>query len=507
MEELFANASTDELINIIDQFNLPPKKEFEITEKDEQDLFESACLLIEELVKSDPIAYIQPNFHETILDSVIEMLHQLFDENKFYINKDEYDEDYEEDLEDFILTIVEEALKLFYKHIAPIRSYKKTFVRKTKTNIEKLEKQINYLTSVPQPEQRTNEWYAFRYKYLTASNIWKAFISQSTKNQLIYEKCKPLYSGTTDTEVSSSSSGVNTESPMHWGQKYEPVSVAFYEHLYRTKVSEFGCIPHKTISCLAASPDGINTCKTSGRYGRMLEIKNIVNREINGNPKMEYWIQMQMQLEVCDLNECDFLETRFTEYADEEEFMADTIPLAIPLEVGSLEVGANEVGANEVGANEVGTLEATQDIFTSKDEKYKGIFMYFIENGHPKYEYYNDSFTTPLEVGESMIEKLRKWEESMMEKNIKNTWIKNIYWKLDQYSCVLVLRNKLWFQYAKENIADIWKIIEKERIDGTYELRAPKKRILNNNNKKKYIKDDEDLIKNICHINMETLEE
>ena len=187
--------------------------------------------------------------------------------------------------------------------------------------------------------------------------------------------------------------------------------------------------------------------------------------------------------------------------------MADTIPLAIPLEVGSLEVGANEVGANEVGANEVGTLEATQDIFTSKDEKYKGIFMYFIENGHPKYEYYNDSFTTPLEVGESMIEKLRKWEESMMEKNIKNTWIKNIYWKLDQYSCVLVLRNKLWFQYAKENIADIWKIIEKERIDGTYELRAPKKRILNNNNKKKYIKDDEDLIKNICHINMETLEE
>jgi hypothetical protein len=484
-DNLFANANANananaELVNIIDQFNLPPKKEFEINEKDEEDLFESACLLIEELVKNDPIAYIQPNFHETILDSVIEMLHQLFDENKFYINKHEYDEDYEEDLEDFISTIVEEALKLFYKHIAPIRSYKKTFVRKTKTNIEKLEKQINYLKSVPQPEQRTKEWYAFRYKYLTASNIWKAFISQSTKNQLIYEKCKPLQSGMTDTEVSSSSSGVNTDSPMHWGQKYEPVSVALYEHLYRTKVSEFGCIPHKTISCLAASPDGINTCKTSGRYGRMLEIKNIVNREINGNPKMEYWIQMQIQLEVCHLNECDFLETRFTEYADEEEFLEDTFE-AIPLEVG-------------------------EDIFTSKDEKQKGIFMYFIENGNPKYEYYNDSFTSSLEVGESIIEKFRKWEESMMEKNIKNTWVKNIYWKLDQYSCVLVLRNKLWFQYAKKDIDDIWKIIEKERIDGTYELRAPKKRILNNT-KKKYINDDEDLIKNICHINMETLEE
>ena len=265
---------TISLVNIIDEFNFPPKKEFEINEKDEEDLFESACLLIEELVKKDPMAYIQPNFHETILDGVIEMLHQLFDENKYYKNKDEYDEDYEEDLEDFISTTVEEAFKLFYKHIAPIRSYKNTFVRKNKTNIEKLEEQINYLKSVPQPEQRTNEWYAFRYKYLTASNIWKTFISQSTKNQLIYEKCKPLV--TSDTEVSSNA--VNTESPMHWGQKYEPVSVSLYEHLYNTKVSEFGCIPHKTISFLAASPDGINACKSSERYGRMLEIKNIVNR-------------------------------------------------------------------------------------------------------------------------------------------------------------------------------------------------------------------------------------
>ena len=45
----------------------------------------------------------------------------------------------------------------------------------------------------------------------------------------------------------------------------------------------------------------------------MLEIKNIVNREINGIPKKEYWIQMQLQMEVCDLGECDFLETRFKE--------------------------------------------------------------------------------------------------------------------------------------------------------------------------------------------------
>ncbi len=34
---------------------------------------------------------------------------------------------------------------------------------------------------------------------------------------------------------------------------------------------------------------------------------------------------MQVQLEVCDLNECDFLETRFIEYPDLEAFNEDII--------------------------------------------------------------------------------------------------------------------------------------------------------------------------------------
>ena len=96
---------------------------------------------------------------------------------------------------------------------------------------------------------------------------------------------------------------------MHHGHKYEPLTTIFYEKMYNTKIGEFGCIKHKTIKHLAASPDGINIKKNNSRYGRLLEIKNIVNREINGRPKKEYWIQMQMQMECCDLDECDFIET------------------------------------------------------------------------------------------------------------------------------------------------------------------------------------------------------
>ena len=55
-------------------------------------------------------------------------------------------------------------------------------------------------------------------------------------------------------------------------------------------------------------------------------------------------------------------------------------------------------------------------------------------------------------------------------------WIKNIYWYLDIYSCVLIKRNPEWFAYAIPILQDIWNTICVER-QGDYSLRAPKKRI------------------------------
>ena len=124
------------------------------------------------------------------------------------------------------------------------------------------------------------------------------------KNQLIYEKCQPLQgSCDDDSDVEESVKMVNVNTTLHWGQKYEPLSVMIYEDDYDTKVEDFGCIQDDQYSFLGASPDGIITDVKSDRYGRMLEIKNIVNREIDGIPKKEYWIQMQLQMKVCDLEE------------------------------------------------------------------------------------------------------------------------------------------------------------------------------------------------------------
>ena len=76
------------------------------------------------------------------------------------------------------------------KYDYPLRS------RETFSNIsndrKELQKQINILRSIPQPEQRTKEWYTFRHELMTASNLWKLFGTESQYNSLIYEKCSPV---------------------------------------------------------------------------------------------------------------------------------------------------------------------------------------------------------------------------------------------------------------------------------------------------------------------------
>ena len=400
-----ANSDIDGLIDIIDQFVLPGA----FNSDEELELIETAYLLINELLNAEPMLYIQPFFHEYVILEVTELLTSQLAEGITY------------DIEDEIAECVEQAMKLFYIQVAPKRSCGTTFTHSSieqSANHSRLQEKIAYLQNIPQPVQRTPEWYNFRYKFLTASSIWKAFISESTRNQLIFDKCKPL-----NLEKYNHTS---TDSPMHWGHKYEPVSVQLYEHLYKTKVSDFGCIPHKSIPYLAASPDGINTLETSERYGRMLEIKNIVNREIDGIPKMEYWIQMQLQMEVCNLNDCDFLETRFKEYADEEEYL--------------------------------------QDILTDVQ---KGMMMQFMIAGQPHYEYAELNATK---------DELLEWEYAMMEKHANAIWVKNIYWRLDELSCVFVLRSKFWFKHAVPYLDELWKTIEYEKVHG-YQHRSPNKKL------------------------------
>lgn len=286
-----------------------------------------------------------------------------------------------------------------------------------------VKKQLVVLEEKNTHEQQSDEWYSTRQNKLTASSMWKIFKSESTRNSIIFEKCstksKPQFYG----------------GPMEWGNKYEPVSIMLYEKIYNTKVGDFGCITHKNYPYIGASPDGIVTDETSPLYGRMLEIKNIVNRDITSVPKEEYWVQMQLQMEVCELECCDFLETRFKEYSEDE-------------------------------------------FYTDYNHQYKGIVLYFSKNikSHddcdaykPHYEYYPISDDYKKECVDDWITKT--------ENKLKEQYIlyNKYYYYLDEYSCVIVQRNRKWFSHCIDDITDTWNTILKERETG-FEHRASKPR-------------------------------
>lgn len=438
-------------------------KNSSISEEIFYSMIEYVFEIMEQFVKDYPETMTQPNFEEIFKINIKCMFDiQYFPNTQNKMNFCEYENML--DTYDAVFDIIYKYCQaIFYITIIPKRSFSNTFIR-IKPNIPNISRKLDRIINQPQPSQRTREWYLYRHELITASNAWKVFESIKTQNQLICEKCKPI--NLSNDNSNTESKLIQMDSPLHWGNKYEDVSIMIYEHYNQTTIDDFGCIQHIKYPCLGASPDGICNDPNSNVYGRMLEIKNVVSRQINGIPKKEYWIQMQLQMEVCNLNECDFLETKFIEYDTEEQFM-------------------NDGGFQQIVNVENHNLQF-QDF---KDYLgLKGIMMCFIENGKPNYYY------APLFID---YDNYILWSDNLLNvsEDLGHTYLKTIFWKLEDISCILVLRNKLWFQSAVPKIIDLWSTIKTERVQG-YEHRLPKPK-----------KQKENIIVNECSIDPSLLNE
>jgi putative phage-type endonuclease len=451
----------EELEDILDDLVTEDYKSVFDSDEHIFEFIETVFLLMDEYVKNDPTAISDPDFNENLFEDIKHIFEVQF-EDQFdtymcvYADESDMDEFFEYAFQVYIsMFLTERSIDHASNMVNSNDNNITPFI--TPDQVQVMEDKINKLRSIPQPVQRTPEWYTFRHNLITASNAHKAFDSKSSINQLIYEKCQPVKSNNQNEEIKMT----NLNTPLHWGQKYEPLSVMVYEHLYNTQVEDFGCLPHAQYSFIGASPDGIIVNQESDRFGRMLEIKNVVSREITGIPKKEYWVQMQLQMEVCDLDECDFLETKFVEYTD--------------------------------------SIQYEEDVNTTTK---KGIIMYF--NTHDLKPFY---VYKPLNIINQPDVDL--WMENTMElhhgKNM--SWITNIYWKLDKLSCVLVLRNKEWFRTNVAQLENVWNMIKHDRIHG-FEHRAPAKRLAKTSagSTKPYVNGSGCLL-NVIKINTEKLQD
>ena len=257
--------------------------------------------------------------------------------NQLYNNlKDQYEELTYYELEDLASRFIETKIK-FKK--CKFNDGNKCFRNlDEKFKIDEIHKKFNVpskykdlydhfmkLYNIPQPEQRSPEWYKYRYTRITASDTATALDLNPYEplESLILKKCDPNFPFRDNVFV------------VH-GKKYEEIATKVYEHLKNSKVTEFGCLPSEKYKFLGASPDGICSastidCKFSSRLGTMLEIKCPYKRpiktcgQINGEicPNYYFW-QIQQQLQCCDLYKCDFWQCNIVEYKSREEYLNDT---------------------------------------------------------------------------------------------------------------------------------------------------------------------------------------
>uniref|UniRef100_A0A6C0CDT0 YqaJ viral recombinase domain-containing protein n=1 Tax=viral metagenome TaxID=1070528 RepID=A0A6C0CDT0_9ZZZZ len=287
------------------------------------------------------------------------------------------------------------------------------------------------------PEQRSEEWYKIRENLLTASSLADALGKGhfQTRDGLLLAKT----SEQKDT-ISKASRDI-----MQWGVKYEPVATMFYEHLNNLKIVEFGLIPHPKLSVFGASPDGITDIDSPpGLVGRMLEIKCPPKRVFTKEVPKHYWMQMQGQLEVCDLEECDFLQVKLEEYNDVTEYESDVM-------------------VND------GLVKG----YTS-DNLPKGLVLDYETEEGIEYE-----FSPWL----ASLDDILNWKNKIIGE--RGVCTNEKWWKITRYECTLVRRDKVWWNSVVPDIIKFWSEVVHYREVGNEEVkqkiqsrkRGPRKKV------------------------------
>ena len=362
---------------------------------------------------------------------------KIYDNVKTNLENDEIIECiYNELLEKYGLNDKEDDLSLSRKYY--FHNYVQTIIHKKvvdfenriynrKNIIEKMEK----LKQLKLPEQRSEEWYKIRERILTASSLADAIGEGHfcTREELLLQKC----------------GGPRGEVPfeiVEWGVMYEPVATTFYEKLNNLTVLEFGLVPHPEFKIFGASPDGICDVDSPPDYiGRMLEIKCPPKRNFTDEVPRHYWMQMQGQLECCDLEECDFLQVKFTEYLSEDEYVEDNI-----LEEDIVKAGYSSLNLP------------------------KGLILAFIqknESGNPviKYEY-SEFYSSHAD--------LKKWSDNILNQykqgEFKYDMFKFHWWRIERYECTLVGRDRKWWLSVQPKIIDFWEDVLHYRKVGIQRL-------------------------------------
>jgi putative phage-type endonuclease len=180
-------------------------------------------------------------------------------------------------------------------------------VNKRVAAIKQYRSELKVLLQLPLMKQRTVEWFDARKTRLTASDLYDAIKGGNVSIRLAKKKANIVIDNI----------NYNAIPALKWGTMFEPMATRCYsQKMNDIVIHDFGLICDIDNKHFGASPDGIN------ELGIMLEIKCPYSRKImDGVIPDKYRMQIQGQLAVCKLKECDYIECIFKSIEDEEDYL------------------------------------------------------------------------------------------------------------------------------------------------------------------------------------------
>lgn len=208
---------------------------------------------------------------------------------------------------------------------------------------------VERILALPQTVQKSSEWHAEARELLTGHEF--GAVCYGTPARIASIVAKKCVKETVEPVVEQTVACVDEAGALpalKWGHRFEPVTRMLFEHcVAKGRVNDtLGRIRHPTLGRLAASPDGLIV--DGPRAGRLVEIKSPISRELNGMIPMEYYCQMQLQAEVCDVEAVEYVEARYDMYrladATLEVCLDTSRPAAVPY-MGAVCIVAPEADA------------------------------------------------------------------------------------------------------------------------------------------------------------------
>jgi hypothetical protein len=308
-------------------------------------------------------------------------------------------------------------------------------------DLKRYQKQVKKLIEINKnsPPQKSEKWFTVRNTRITASsassclpkieeicipyeklfnvkikyNPNQCFNTYETREEFIINKCRAYFGENLFKD------NIYT---LH-GKKFEEISTRLYRKVYNTEVLEFGLLPHPRLSWLAMSPDGVTPS------GIMLEIKN--PNKMYTIPSMTYFTQTQIQMEVANLDECDFLVCDVKNIDTEQEFIERIID------------------------------ESQNMLIPNSCKQYKGILLNKLAEPHNS----TTKYIYPPEHLNTIYDFLNWSQNTILEYQQNSIEVIPNYYIIQEWSVIRINRDREWFNIIKPYLKSTMDLIKKLQSD------------------------------------------